>query len=214
MARNTFFITAENPAIIYLKRNDKRLEKLINYIGDIECHKHLDSFSFIVEEIVSQMLSNKVADVICKRLYGICSGALTVESLSCKTVADLRAIGISSAKSQYILSFTEAVKSCQLDLEGLAHLSDKEVMSQLMAIRGIGSWTAKMYLLFVLQRPDILPFEDGAFQQSFMWLYCFKQKPNHDTVEKMCKKWKPYSSTASRYLYRALDMGLTKTEFY
>ena len=73
---------------------------------------------------------------------------------------------------------------------------------------------AKMFLLFVLKRSDILPHEDGAFLQLFMWLYCRKKKPNRSLIEKKCKKWKPYSSTAARYLYRALDMGLTKTQFH
>ena len=214
MNENTVLLTVDNPAILHLKKRDKRLEMLINYIGDIECHEHLDAFAFIVEEIVGQMLSNKVADVISDRLYGICSGSLTVDALSNKTIDDLRAIGLSTAKSQYILNFTETVRTGQVDLEQLSHLSDAEIMARLMAIRGIGSWTAKMYLLFALKRPDILPYEDGAFLQSFMWLYCCKEKPSRNYIEQKCRKWKPYSSVAARYLYRALDMGLTKIPFH
>ena len=214
MDDNTFQLTADNPAILYLKKRDKRLEKLFNLIGDIECHEHLDSFSFIVEEIVGQMLSNKVADVICDRLNRICCGTLTVDTLSGKTVEELRAIGLSAAKSQYILAFTETVRTGHLDLERLSQLSDAEVMTQLMSVRGVGSWTAKMFLLFVLKRPDILPCEDGAFLQSFKWLYNCAEKPKRTFIEQKCKKWKPYSSTAARYLYRALDMGLTKTPFH
>ena len=71
MEDNTFLLTSDNPAIVHLKKRDKRLEVLINHIGDIKCHEHLDSFSFIIEEIVGQMLSNKVANVICDRLFVI-----------------------------------------------------------------------------------------------------------------------------------------------
>lgn len=207
-------ISTDDPEVLYLKNRDKRLAVVINHIGSIECNKHGDSFAFIVEEIVGQMLSNKVADVICDRLLQLCGGVLSVESLSAKSINDLRSIGISKAKSQYILLFAEAVKNHDIDLDELADLPDKKVMERLMSLRGIGSWTAKMYLLFVLNRPDVLPYEDGAFQQSFAWLYGCNHKPTREEMERKCKKWKPHSSLATRYLYRALDMGLTKKEFH
>lgn len=104
-------ISTDDPEVLYLKNRDKRLAVVINHIGSIECNKHGDSFAFIVEEIVGQMLSNKVADVICDRLLQLCGGVLSVESLSAKSINDLRSIGISKAKSQYILLFAEAVKT-------------------------------------------------------------------------------------------------------
>lgn len=88
-----------------------------------------------------------------------------------------------------------------------------DVIKKLTSVRGIGNWTAKMYLLFVLGRQDILPYEDGAFLQSYRWMYRTDECATQ-AVLKRCKKWKPYSSIASQYLYRALDMGLTKTEFH
>ena len=92
-------------------------------------------------------------------------------------------------------------------------MTDDEVMRKLTSIRGIGNWSAKMYLIFALDRKDILPYEDTAFLQAYSWLY----KTNDyspEAVKKRCKKWKPYSSIAARYMYRALDMGLTKREFH
>ena len=89
---------------------------------------------------------------------------------------------------------------------------DEEVIKELTSIRGIGKWTAKMYLLFVLDRQDILPIEDGAFLQSYKCLYK-KDDISKISIGKKCKKWKPYSSVAARYLYRALDIGMTKLEF-
>ena len=88
-----------------------------------------------------------------------------------------------------------------------------DVIHEMTKIRGIGTWTAKMYLIFVLNRPDVLPVEDGAFLQSYRWAYKTNNcKPA--TLMKKCKKWKPYSSIAARYLYRALDSRLTKEEFH
>ncbi|MCC8014242.1 MAG: hypothetical protein LIO87_03520 [Eubacterium sp.] len=82
-----------------------------------------------------------------------------------------------------------------------------------MKILGIGKWTAKMYLIFVLDCPDVLPVEDAAFLQAYKWLYK-TEDCSEKSVYKKCKKWKPYSSIAARYLYRALDMGYTKKEFH
>ena len=86
------------------------------------------------------------------------------------------------------------------------------MIKELTKIKGIGVWTAKMYLLFVLNREDILPYEDVAFLQGFSWAYETKDL-SPATVKKKCRKWKPYSSIAARYLYRALDTGLTKQAF-
>ena len=95
----------------------------------------------------------------------------------------------------------------------LREMSDEAVIKKLTALRGIGMWTAKMYLIFVLDRQDVLPFEDGAFLQSYRWLYKTTDIAPV-SVKKKCAKWKPYSSIAARYLYRVLDLGLTREEFH
>jgi 3-methyladenine DNA glycosylase/8-oxoguanine DNA glycosylase len=93
--------------------------------------------------------------------------------------------------------------------DDLARQSDGEIMKHLTSLRGIGSWSAKMYLIFVLNRLDILPYEDGAFLQAYKWLYDTEDvKPA--SIIYQCKPWKPYSSLAARYLYRALDAGMVK----
>ena len=204
-------ITSSDPCIIHLKKKDKRLARLIERIGDIECNTHDDPFAFVVEEIVGQMLSNKVADVICDRLYSLCNGEITPDSLLPITVADLRSIGISNAKSEYILLFADAIRTGKINLDTLANMPDDRVMQELMSLRGIGSWTAKMYLIFVLRRENILPLEDGAFMQSYKWLYG-KKKPTKEEILARGEKWSPYASIAARYMYRALDMGLTKEQ--
>ena len=107
------------------------------------------------------------------------------------------------------VNLTNVLESGSLSIE----MSDTEVIHEMTKIRGIGTWTAKMYLMFVLNRPDILPVEDGAFLQGYRWAYKTDDyKPA--SIAKKCKKRKPYSSIAARYLYRALDMGLTKEEFH
>ena len=112
----------------------------------------------------------------------------------------------------YIRYLTEKILRNELDLDSLKELSDADVMKSLTSIKGIGNWTAKMYLIFVLDRQDILPIEDVAFLQSYKWLYQTNDT-SPESVKSRCLLWKPYSSVAARYLYRALDSGLVKTEF-
>lgn len=207
-----FVISADDASIKYLSQKDKKLAKIINTIGEIECNIHSDPFEFVIGEIVGQMLSNKVADVITDRLVNLCGGKITVEAIHGLSIQNLRGIGISKAKSQYILNFKDAVECGQIDFDEIKSMPDEKVMKCLMSIHGIGSWTSKMYLIFVLQRPDVLPYEDGAFLQAYKWLYKPKDMSKDSIIQK-CKKWHPYSSIAARYLYRALDSGMTKQEF-
>ena len=195
--------------ISYLKAKDKRLAKVIETVGEIGIYQHTDSFYFLVREIVGQMVSAAVKKVIFNRLIAICNDDICPETLLKLQVQELRAIGLSNAKSQFILSLAEMVANGIINFGTFEEMSDDEVLHQLTSIKGIGSWTAKMYLLFFLQRNDILPYEDGAFLQAYRWLYNTR-KCDQKSIEKRCKKWKPYTSIAARYLYRALDTGLTK----
>ena len=129
------------------------------------------------------------------------------------TDEEIRGTGTSKAKVIYIRCFTDAVISGTLNLCELENLEDEDIAGKLTLIRGIGSWTAKMYLMFILNRQDILPYEDGAFMQSFRWLYKTGDCSSSSIISK-CKKWSPYSSIAARFMYRALDNGLTKSEFH
>lgn len=92
-------------------------------------------------------------------------------------------------------------------------MPEKDAYKRLLALRGVGSWTVKMCFIFVLDKQDILPVEDVAFLQAYEWLYKTTDR-RKESIENRCKKWKPYSSVAARYMYRALDSGLTKEEFH
>lgn len=126
---------------------------------------------------------------------------------------EIKSIGTSNSKVTYIKNVTNECIAGILDLLSFQDMSDEEVFKRLMNIRGIESWTAKMYLIFVLSRPNILPIEDVAFLQSYKCMYK-TDDVSKTAIMKKCKKWTPYSSIVARYLYRALDMGLTKNEFH
>ena len=209
------FYTDENSIEIqYLCQKDKRFKKLFTMIGPISYKLHMDNpYAFLVHEIIEQMMSVKVANVIYDRLEDLCCGNINPEQINGLSNDDIRKIGVSNLKVQYIKGITTAVINEKLNFEELSHKPDKEIIAALTKFRGVGMWTAKMYLLFVLNRPDVLPFEDGAFLQSYRWLYNTDDcKPI--SVQKRLKKWSPYSSIAARYMYKALDLGLTKEKFH
>ena len=202
------------PSVQHLCKKDKRLAKLVSMVGPITYVPHSeDTYSFLVHEIIEQMLSVKAGQKIYSRLEHLCEGEITPGKIKALSYEELRSTGTSSAKVEYIRGLTEAVLSRNLVFEGLYSMPDSAVIKELTKLHGIGMWTAKMYLIFVLDRPDVLPFEDGAFLQTYCWLYK-TDDTSRESVKAKCKKWKPYSSIASRYFYRALDAGLTKKEFH
>ena len=203
-----------SPPVQYLCKKDKRLAKVIGMVGPITYRTHADDpYAFLVHEIIEQMLSAKVASKIYERLKSTCGGNVTPDAIDSLSDADIKSIGTADTKVIYIRHLTNAVISGELNFEKISEASDDNALNKLTSFRGIGNWTAKMYLLFVLDRPDILPFEDVAFQQVFEWMYKSPDR-SKETIIKRCRKWKPYSSIAARYMYRALDLGFTKNEFH
>lgn len=204
-----------SPEIVYLCKKDKRLAKVISMVGPISYEKRevSDAYSFLIHEVIEQMLSIKAGKKIFDRVVELCDGNLCPEVITLLSIDDLRSTGTSASKVRSIKSITAAVLAGDLVLEDLESMNNEEVTANLTQIHGIGPWTAKMYLLFVLRRPDILPYEDGAFLQSYRWMYK-TEDCSPAAVKKRCQKWMPYSSLASRFLYRALDYGLVKEEFH
>lgn len=209
MTKEAITLTMESPPIKYLCEKDTKLKIVIERIGPITYKPFDNPYSFLIHEIIEQMLSKKAGQKIYDRLATLCDGDVTPLKVSSLSYEQIKSIGTANSKVGYIQSVTASILNNEIDLDSLPYKSDEEVYKELTKLKGIGSWTAKMYLIFVLDRQDILPTEDGAFLQSYKWLYNAR-KLNKSTIERNCKKWKPYSSIASRYLYKALDGGLTK----
>ena len=206
-------LNTQHPAVQCLCIKDKRLAKLVQMVGEIEYRTQPDCFARLVRSVINQMLSNKAAHVIGGRVADLCGGVITPENLLKLDREQLRAVGLSYTKADNILGIAKAATDGSLDFSAFPNMTDEEVLKELTRLRGIGTWSAKMYLIFTLDRKDILPYEDVAFLQTYAWLYKTDDlKPA--SIIKRCKKWKPYSSIAARYFYYALDMGLTKQEFH
>lgn len=206
-------LNENTPSIQYLCKKYKRLAKVISMIGPITYKPHDDAFAFLVHEIIEQMLSIKAGAKIYSRLEELCNGSISPNNINQLTDEQIKSIGTSTSKVSYIRGITNAVLSGEINLEELPSLNDQQICKKLLALKGVGNWTAKMYLIFVLDRQDILPTEDIAFIQAYEWMYKTTDR-SKESIEKRCKKWKPYSSIAARYLYRALDAGFTKEEFH
>lgn len=203
-----------SPEIQYLCKKDKRLAKVISMVGPITYETHdEDPYEFLIHEIIEQMLSIKAGNKIFSRLVDLCDGKITPSKVNKLSDDQIKSIGTANSKVSFIRNITNAVLNGELDFNSLKGMNDSDVFKYLTSFKGIGKWTANMYLIFVLNRMDILPTNDAAFLQSYEWLY--KTTDHSDiSIRKKCKKWKPYSSIASRYLYRALDSGLTKEQFH
>ena len=158
------------------------------------------------------MMSIQAGNKIYSRLVDICYASITPQKINTLTNDEIKSIGTATSKVNYIRNLTNTVINNQINFTSLEVLSDTEVFQELTKLKGIGKWTANTYLIFVLNRPDILPTNDVAFLQAYQWLFKTDDRTEKTVLQK-CKKRKPYSSIASRYLYRALDTGLTTNEF-
>ena len=208
-------ITLDNTSLSvqYLCKKDKRLAKVISLTGKITYKPFTaNPYEFLIHEIIEQMLSIKAGEKIFNRLIDLCGGELTPEKVIKLDENQIRSIGTSSSKVKYIRCVTENVLNGNLSFNELSKMDDITARKKLTGMHGIGNWTAKMYMIFVLDRQNILPYEDITFQNAYKWMYK-TDDVTPASIMKRCKKWEPYSSVASRFLYQAFDMGLTKEEF-
>jgi len=209
MKNKNFIFTLESEEIKWLIKKDKKLAYLIKKVGTLKYSLDKNYFDFLVNTIISQMLSNKASSAIARRLYSLCNNYITPQNINKLTTEKLRQIGISTAKSKYIINLSKHIIDNPNFFKYINKLDDENVIKEIKKIKGLGIWSAKMYLIFVLNRMDVLPYEDGAFLQSFKWLYSTNDV-NKENIIKICSSWKPYSTIASRYLYIALDEGYIK----
>ena len=198
-------IELDSEPIRHLCERDWRLARLIDRIGPIACYTSESGFSNLAHSIIEQMLSIKAAATIDARLRALCGGELAPEPLAALSVEQIRAVGVSQRKAQNLSYLAHHVT--EEDLAALAELDDDAVAAWLMALPGVGVWTANMFMIFQLERPDVLPVSDLTFRRAFQWLYGAPAE-SADVQHVVCDLWRPYRSYAARYLYHALDLGL------
>ncbi len=195
-------------AIIHLKKKDPVLRSIIERVGPYRMEFMEPQFATLVRSIVYQQLSGKVASVIYNRLLEAAGGVVTPQAILKLTPARLRKIGLSRQKSAYILDLAKHTHQGKVVFETIHQLSDKEVIEHLTVVKGIGVWTAHMFLMFALRRTDVLPTGDLGVRMAIRKAYELDDLPKPAEIETIAVAWRPYCSVAAWYLWRSLE---TKT---
>src|SRR5689334_8707008 len=168
------------------------------------------TFEMLARAIVFQQLSTKAARTIYGRLEEVAGGRLTPESIQNLSVGEMRRAGLSRQKLGYIRDLAEHALSGKVDFARLPAMGDEEVIEALTDIKGVGVWTAHMFLIFSLRRPNVLPVGDLGVRMAIQRAYRKRKMPTPKQVEQIAKGWHPYCSYAAWYLWRSLEF--TKEE--
>lgn len=185
--------------IEYLKNRDKKLGAAIERIGIIKRGIIPDPFTALVSSVVGQQISSKAADTVWDRLEKLL-GDITPESIGKVELSAIQSCGMSIRKASYIKGIGEAALSGTVNFDTLHTLSDEEIINKLSSLHGVGVWTAEMLLIFSLCRPDVVSYRDLAIRRGMMKLYGLKELTK-DRFERYRKRYSPYGSVASLYLW-------------
>jgi len=192
-------------AIEHLRRSDPVLASIIERVGDYAIQFREPGFETLVRSIVYQQLSGRVASVIFGRLLAATGGRLTPENVLKLRPARMRALGLSTQKTAYIRDLARHTRDGAVRFEDLAHAADPEVIEHLTQVKGIGVWTAQMFLMFALRRLDVLPTGDLGIRNAMRKAYGLKELPSPAEMEALAARWRPYCTVASWYLWRSLE---------
>ncbi len=166
----------------------------------------LDPFPALVRTITSQQLSTKAAATIHGRLLDLMPGRVpTPQAIHAMSDAQLREVGLSRQKAAYLRDLAIKSESGELPLHDLTHLDDEEVIAAITKVKGLGRWSAEMFLMFRLRRPDVLPVDDLGIVNAIQRLYGLRKKPKPDRIRKLAEPWRPYRTVACWYLWRSLE---------
>jgi DNA-3-methyladenine glycosylase II len=194
-------------AVVHLRRNDPVMKDVIRRVGPFALSLRRDRFQALVRSILSQQISVYAAQAIRARLEALVAPQeLSPENLAALSVEQLRAAGVSAQKGKYLLSLATKVRDGELRLNAMGRLSDERVIEQLVQVQGIGVWTAQMFLIFSLGRPDVFPCDDLGIRQAIRRLYGLAAIPDKATSLRIAEPWRPYASIASWYCWQSLKL--------
>jgi DNA-3-methyladenine glycosylase II len=198
------------PSVRHLKRVDPVLARVIEAVGPCRIQQRTEGthFEALMRSIVYQQLSGKAAATILARVHALYPNATpTPAAILATSDEDLRAAGLSRQKIGYVRDLSSKVVSGELPLDAVHEMSDDELISHLVQVKGIGRWTAQMFLMFRLGRPDVLPELDLGIQNAIKRAYRKRTRPTPKQVKRIGAKWSPHSTVACWYLWRSLDNG-------
>ncbi len=195
-------------SVRYLKR-DKHLGAFIKKFGPLKHRRphNGEAFQSLAESIIYQQLSGKAADTICKRFIALYPNKKfpTPDDVLKTKIEKLRSVGLSGQKSTYIKDLATKFKDGTINPKKFKAMTDTEIIEHVTAVKGIGEWTAQMFLMFTLARPDVLPTGDLGIQKAFQKLFKLRSKPSPERMQKLAKGWSGHRTVACMYLWRTLD---------
>ena len=196
-------------AVKYLSR-DKDLKTLIDHFGVITLKRRRNYFKSLLRSIIHQQLSGKAARTIENRFLELYNGNRypTPEEVLKTPAEAIQNVGISRMKTEYIRGLAKIIDDGDIHLEKLPELSNDEVGNVLKEVKGIGQWTVDMFLIFSLNRPDVFPLNDLGIQKGLMLLLGRQKILSQESMLSHSKKWKPYRTLASLYLWKIVDEGM------
>jgi DNA-3-methyladenine glycosylase II len=194
-------------ALRHLKTSDPVLRGLIERVGPFRMEYREPTFETLVRSIVFQQLSGNVARVIFGRLAAAmpAGGAVTPDAILRLRPERMRKLGLSLQKTNYIRDLARLTASGALDFAALPGADDLEVIAALTQVKGVGVWTAQMFLIFALARPDVLATGDLGIRKAMRIAYGLDELPKPHTMEEIAAPWRPHCSAACWYLWRSLD---------
>ena len=193
-------------AINHLKKADPVIATIIEQVGPYQMRHGDPTFEALARSIVYQQLSGKAAGTIYGRLAAAASDPLTPEAVLRLTHEQLRAVGLSTQKAKYVYDLAERTHRKEIDFLALQEMDDQQVIEVLTQVKGVGIWTVHMFLMFALQRPNVLPTGDLGIRNAVKKAYRMRKTPTAADIEKRAKSWHPYCSVASWYLWRSLEI--------
>jgi len=193
-------------AVRHLKQSDPVLRAIIERVGPCRMEFGPPEFHSLAEAIVYQQLNGKAAVTIFKRFTALAGDPLLPAGILKLTEGQMRGVGLSKQKSSYLKDMADRAVRGDLDFSRLHEMSDDEVIKHLTQVKGVGVWTAHMFLMFTLRRPDILPTGDYGVQVAMKKHYKKRKLPKPEQMEKIARAWQPYRSVACWYLWKSLDI--------
>jgi DNA-3-methyladenine glycosylase II len=204
-------LEVSDEALEHLSRSDDVMAALIEEHGPLDLEERrsgrpADAYGALLRSIVGQQLSVKAARSIYGRLTDMFGGSTpTPKELLAADPEEVRSVGLSRPKVSYIRSLAQHVEDGDLRLGSLDDLGDDEVIAELTAVKGLGEWTAHMFLMFHLRRPDVLAVGDLGVRRAVERLYGLEGLPDAETLERLGDRWRPYRTLACLYLWHSLD---------
>ncbi|WP_026075852.1 DNA-3-methyladenine glycosylase family protein [Noviherbaspirillum massiliense] len=187
-----------------LMKRDRIMRKLIPQFGDLHLVGRGEPFTTLARSIVGQQISVKAADAVWQRVIEVCPKCTPAQFLKAGN-EKLALCGLSKRKAEYIIDLAEHFKAKRVHVDKWAEMADEDVIAELIQIRGIGRWTAEMFLIFNLLRPNVLPLDDLGLLKGISINYFSGEPVSRSDAREVAANWEPWRTVATWYLWRSLD---------